>query len=425
VKDRSLLMGCVADDFTGASDAASFLAKGGLRTLLLNGVPDAGEALGDGWQAVVIALKTRTMAKTLAVGASDAAASWLRARGAGLVYEKYCSTFDSTREGNIGPISDRLLEASGAKYSIICPALPVNKRTVSGGHLFVDGVPLHESSMKDHPLTPMWDSDLEALMGPQSKYACFKLGKKELYGEDDAIRRSLEEFGRDKERFYVIPDCVDEADSARIVQLFGDLPLLTGGSGLMGALAAKFGRASLAAAAAPTSAVEGRALILAGSCSKATLEQTECFKASGGSSLRLSPFELLRGTQTLDSIWDFIEKLPGEPVLIYSFDKERSPEETRELGQEKISELLEGMTSRIAEKAIQSGFARLIVAGGETSGAVTKALGFSSFEIGESVAPGVPIMAPTNRRDVRLVLKSGNFGDREFFLKAVRMTGNA
>lgn len=412
-------IGVIADDFTGASDAASFLVKGGLRTVLLNGVPADGDSVPDG-EAVVIALKSRTQETQAAVRDSLAAAAWLKKQGARQLYVKYCSTFDSTPEGNIGPILDGLLETWAVPYTILCPSLPVNGRTVREGRLYVNGVPLDESPMKNHPLTPMWDSDLAVLMEAQSRYGCRKIFRD--YAENtDALREQLQVCMEEAEHFYVIPDYETKEDAAAIVAAFGDLPILSGGSGLLEDLARRIRGGGGADGAADPHTV-GAGLLLAGSCSEATRKQIAYIQKKGVPSLRMDPLRLLSGEQTAEELWQFIRDHDRE-VLVYSSDTPEAVRSAQAAGQEKIAALLEKTTADLAKVAVAHGYTRIIVAGGETSGAVTRALGFDSYIIGESVAPGVPVMIPGGNRNIRLVLKSGNFGQEEFFEKALEMTG--
>lgn len=222
-----LLIGCVADDFTGASDAASFLAKSGMRTMLFNGVPKTEQSYE--MDAAVIALKTRTEETGKAVEDSLEAVKWFQKQDACHIYSKYCSTFDSTPDGNIGPILDAILDECKEKSSIICPALPVNGRTVSQGKLYVNGVPLDESPMKNHPLTPMWESDLGKLMEPQSKYPCIKVTEEIMKGSKEEIEQYIAKESQGKEKFYLIPDYVKDEDAAKIAEVFGDMKVLSGG----------------------------------------------------------------------------------------------------------------------------------------------------------------------------------------------------
>jgi uncharacterized protein YgbK (DUF1537 family) len=417
----NILLGIVADDFTGASDAASFLVQEGIKTILFNGVPDRPLDHDGDDMAVVIALKTRTEEKRLAVTLSGRAFQWLKENGARQLYSKYCSTFDSTREGNIGPIIDHVLETHGYAYTIVAPALPVNGRTVKDGHLLVHGVPLHHTHMKDHPLTPMWDSDLAELLKPQGKYPSLKITHDMLELAKEDILQIVRDFGKDHEHFYVIPDYCDERHANKIVEVFGDLPFMTGGSGLMGELGKKL-RALSAPSGMVESGTEGKAIILAGSCSVATLRQIETYGARSGKSIKIDPIRLADGSQTKEQIWQQIEAAGEESVLVYSSDK---PENVKFAQQsvENAAHMLEQTMAWLARNAEKNGYSRIIVAGGETSGAVTQALGYNAYLIGQSIAPGVPIMVPLENRRLRLVLKSGNFGQEDFFLRAIDMTG--
>lgn len=413
--------GCIADDFTGASDAASFLAEGGLSVQLLNGVP--GEAAGagvkspeEGPQAVVIALKSRTAPVGEAVDESLRAADFLLKRGVRQIYFKYCSTFDSTAEGNIGPVADALMERMGAPFSVLCPSLPVNGRTVRDGILYVNGVPLAESPMKDHPLTPMRESDLTKLMTPQSRFPSHVVTGEELSGGVPSVPEGP---------CYLVPDYENDEDGKRIAEAFGDLPLLTGGSGLLKFLAARLKRETGGSACVPSDGTPGRAVLLAGSCSAATLAQIDRYLKDGHPGVRIDPARVLDGTQTAEEIFAYVKKhtTDTESVLVYSSDRPEKVREIQAAGAEKVSAALEGLTAEIAVRAVKEGFRRIISAGGETSGAVTKALGYDAFWTGGSVAPGVPVMTPVNEPGVRLVLKSGNFGQEDFFSRALRATG--
>ena len=408
------VLGCIADDFTGASDAASFLVKGGMSVCLFNGVPEQAAAAGE-TQAVVIALKSRTQQRAAAVADSLAAADFLLARGVKQLYFKYCSTFDSTAEGNIGPVADALMERTGAPCTVLCPSLPANGRTVEGGSLFVNGVPLHQSHMKDHPLTPMRDCRIDRLMAPQSRYPSRALAREELEGFRAPQGGPC----------YLIPDYSTDGDGARIARTFGRLPLLTGGSGLLEHLAREWTGGTAGKGEIPGGGTRGRALLLAGSCSKATLGQIAWYQAQGKPSFKLDPGALLEGTQTPEDAWAFIaaHQGAGDAVLVYSSDSPERVREYQKLGTERVAALLEGITAGLARRAVEAGFTRIISAGGETSGAVTKGLGFRSYLIGPSVAPGVPVMVPAEAPRIRLVLKSGNFGGEDFFGKALEMTG--
>lgn len=474
--EKRLVWGCIADDFTGASDAASFFVKGGAQTILYNGVPKEDLCDGD-CQAIVIALKTRTMEASAAREETLQAARWLRQQGAGQLYIKYCSTFDSTPEGNIGPVLDALLEEYQIPYTILCPALPVNGRKVMQGHLYVNGVPLHESPMKNHPLTPMWDSSIAGLMKPQSKYPCMNVTKEQYAMPRERVLTDLRAFGEVFSHFYVVPDYETEEDARAIADIFGSLPLLSGGSGILTELArsacreevggnragkdgveqACVGKDSVEQVCAGKDSVgqvcvgldsaeqvcaglnsveqvcvgpncaggagkgEGSAIMLAGSCSEMTRKQIAYAKEHGVAAMKLQPLELLTGEQTLEMLWNFVRDHSGETVLLYSSDAPDQVKQIQETGKLLVAELLEQTIASLAKRAVEAGYTKIIVAGGETSGAVTRALDFDSFIIGESVAPGVPVMIPRKRKSMRLVLKSGNFGQEDFFLEALRL----
>ena len=415
------VLGCIADDFTGASDAASFLVKGGMSVRLYNGIPNHADSLSSDCnnsqeQAIVIALKSRSEERKRAVKDSLNAADFLLDRGVKQIYFKYCSTFDSTPQGNIGPVADALMELTKSHYTLLCPSLPVNGRTVSNGQLMVNGVPLDESPMRNHPLNPMWDCRISKLMEPQSHYPAFTISQAQLtaFSETDFPTTP----------FYLIPDYRTDTDGERIASLFGRLPLLTGGSGLLEHLARSWEHHLPMSGQIPKSPTKGYALLLAGSCSKATLAQIARYQSDGHPCYKLNPKDMLDGRQTLDDAWKFIEShtAAGESVLVYSSDTPEKVKEFQALGKEAVAECLEHATAWLAKKAVESGYTRIITAGGETSGAVTKKLGFSSYWIGESVAPGVPIMVPSGRPDIRLILKSGNFGQEDFFNHAISIT---
>lgn len=417
-----IIIGCVGDDFSGSSDAASFLAGEGIKTLLFNGTPkDDMEDFGEP-TAVVIALKTRTQETSKAVSDTLKAFEWLRENGAEQLFLKYCSTFDSTRKGNIGPVVDSILEKYNIKYTILCPALPVNGRTVVNGHLYVNGIPLNETHMKDHPLTPMWDSDISKLMQPQGKYPCLKINYEMLEKSKEDILKAIEDFGRDKEHFYVIPDYIEGKHAKKIADVFGDLQLLTGGSGLMTELSHRYKNIMGSKPENIPSLPDGRAIVLAGSCSKATLEQIKDFKSRNGKYIKIDPMALMSGAQTKEEIWRYIELANEDAILVYSSDNPENVREAQKAGPQVTSQLLEQTTAYIAKKAVENGFNRIIVAGGETSGAVTKILGYDSYLVGDSIAPGVPVMIPLKNKNIRLVLKSGNFGQKDFFMRAIERT---
>lgn len=418
--ENGLIFGCIADDFTGGSDAASFLSAGGMNTILCSGIPEAGFVLPEGCEAVVIALKSRTQETSAAVSDSLAAVRWLQEHGAKHFYVKYCSTFDSAPKGNVGPIMDAVLEYLDVPCTILCPALPANGRTVKDGILYVNGVPLSQSPMKDHPLTPMWESRIAHLMEPQSRYASLELPSDLLRGRTRELMDAISSFAEGKTHYYLIPDYVDDNDAILLADLFGGYKVLSGGSGILTAVAQslKTNNAAKPASLEPN----GPAIIFAGSCSVATNAQTNDYLSKGGQAVRLENTHLLDGRQTPDRIWKQAQTLKTDAPLIYSWESPEGLKAKRDAQGKALSALIEKTLSEIAAQAVADGTHRIIVAGGETSGAVTRRLGYRAFWIGKSIAPGVPILIPLERPDVRLVLKSGNFGQKDFFSRALTMT---
>ena len=420
---KGLILGCIADDFTGGSDAASFLAAGGMNTILLSGIPASDYVLPSDAQAAVITLKSRTQETSAAVRDSLLAIRWLKEAGASHFYVKYCSTFDSTPQGNIGPIVDAVIEELDAEGTILCPALPANDRIVRNGILYVKGLPLAESPMKDHPLTPMWESRIRLLMEPQGKYDSLEIWSETLHGPDDVLDRQLRELkeaaaANGKKHWYLIPDCCDDRDVSRIVLRFGNLTVLTGGSGILEALAKRYKTKDTP----PVfyQGTEGPAVILAGSCSTATHAQTLWYETHGGTLFRLRDEEVLNGRLTAASIWSQVQN--QNAPLIFSYDSPEGLKRKRNKEGRKLASKIEELLAQTAAEAIQHGVTRIIVAGGETSGAVTKALGYEAYRIGINVAPGVPVMIPLKNPSVRLILKSGNFGQEDFFGRALALT---
>lgn len=417
----SLLLGAIADDYTGASDLASTLAGNGLRVVQTIGIPAADSVLPD-VDAVVIALKSRSIAPAEAVAQSLAAQAWLRERGARHVLFKICSTFDSTAQGNIGPVTDALAERAGS-MPLVCPAFPRNGRTVYQGHLFVGAQRLDESPLKDHPVTPMRDSSLVRLMQAQSLRPVGLLPLSTMAQGLDVVRLAL---GRLREQGCgsVIADAVSQADLELLGRVALEDSLSVGASGiglgLARALASERARGEASSVPTATDPSAG-SLILAGSCSAATLAQIDAAEASMPV-LRLDVLALLEGAKIDSAVTWVREQLRHGPALVAS---SAAPAQVRELqaryGGEKVSALLEGALAEIARQLADQGLSRLIVAGGETSGAVVDRLGIEAFLIGAELAPGVPMLYTLGRHypGLQLVLKSGNFGERDFFTRAV------
>lgn len=415
---QTFKIGCVADDFTGASDIASFFKKAGLETLLINELPKPQMVIPNNIDAIVIALKTRSIKPEAAVRQSLAAFRWLNDAGCQKLYFKYCSTFDSTAKGNIGPVIDAVMEAFQIPCTLLCPSLPVNGRTVKDGILYVDGMPLHESHMKDHPLTPMRRSDIPGLMEGQGKYSCRVISQALLTEQGGNLAEQLEAAGQ---LVYLVPDYYEDQHGLTIAKVFSKYRFFTGGSGLGGALAQVLGKTARPGSEKPLMDTAGAGLILAGSCSAVTLKQIADYQKKHYPSYRVNPQKLINGEESAIKIWRWIEQ-QNETPLIYSSAGADEIAENQMHGKEQVALAIEKLLSALAVMAVSAGRTRIIVAGGETSGAVTKALGFQSFYISESLAPGVPVMIPTEAPHIRLVLKSGNFGQTDFFDRAAVMT---
>ena len=415
-----MLLGCIADDLTGATDLAIMLTRAGMRTLQVMEAPSEGVAF-EGFDAIVIALKTRTCPVDEAVHLSLASADALLARGAKQLFFKYCSTFDSTNAGNIGPVADALLDRLNGGLALVCPAFPTNKRTIYMGNLFVGEVPLAESSMKDHPLTPMRDSSLVRVLQCQTPSRVGLIPYPVVGQGANAIAKAFTAASARGERFVVV-DAINDADLIAIGKAAADHRLITGGSGVALGLPANFIAAGLMqAVAAPTTmrAPAGRAAIIAGSCSEATRGQVAAAKAAGLPAFEVDPMTLRAGAHSGQRIADWAHNQPADrPVLIYSSADPTAVRRAQDqLGRDEAGHIVERALADCATHLVASGFTRLIVAGGETSGAVVGALGVKALEIGPEIDPGVPWTRAVGH-DLVLALKSGNFGAPDFFLKA-------
>lgn len=416
------LLGCIADDFTGGTDLAGMLVKAGMRTVQLIGVPD-GPPPAD-VDAVVIALKSRTSPVGEAVAESLAALHWLREAGCRQFYFKYCSTFDSTPHGNIGPVAEALMGALGTDFTIACPALPANGRTIYQGHLFVGDVLLSESGMCNHPLTPMTDANLVRVLQQQADRKVGLVAYSTVNQGDAAIRERYAAL-RQQGCGFAIVDALSNADLDAIGAASADMPLVTGGSGIALGLPQNFRRDGLLASNAVADALPragGLRAVISGSCSTATQRQVEMMRASFPS-FHVSPLLLARGEDVVAAALDWAGRLIAQqPVLIYAT---ATPEIVRqvqaELGVERAGSLVENALASIARGLVDAGVGQLIIAGGETSGAVVKALAVKGLRIGPEIDPGVPWTSTLNddgKPALALALKSGNFGSEDFFLKA-------
>lgn len=416
-----MLVGCIADDFTGATDVANMLVRGGLRTVQAIGVPE-GKSIAEGADAIVVALKSRTVPAQEAVAQSLAALRWLREAGARQLYFKYCSTFDSTDAGNIGPVADALLDALGERFTIACPAFPAAGRTVFRGHLFVGDMLLSDSPMRHHPLTPMTDANLVRVLGRQTRRKVGLVPHEVVREGPQAIRAGFDRL-RGEGVSYAVTDVVADEDLASIARACADLGLVTAGSGLAAYLPQNFPGRALAANPASLPVLGGPAAVLAGSCSAMTLRQVTHMQA-------VHPSIALDAGADDDpaalAARAFAAALPhleaARPVLVYSSaPAEAVAELQRRHGKEAIAQRIEAAFAALARRLVAHGVRRLVVAGGETSGAVVSALGIRALAIGPQIDPGVPATLALGEPRLGLVLKSGNFGSADFFTKALEV----
>ena len=419
-----LLLGCIADDFTGATDLANTLVRQGMRTVQCIGVPELVNPPPEA-DAVVVALKSRTIPVVEAVRQARAALAWLQAAGARQYYFKYCSTFDSTDEGNIGPVLEALLDDLDADFTVACPAFPANDRTVYRGHLFVGDVLLSNSGMRHHPLTPMTDANLVRVLGRQMDgtvglvpYEVVQRGRRAVEKQLDALRW--------KEHRCAVLDSLRDEHLLTLGAACSDLPLITGGSGMATGLPANFRRQGLLSkedeATASLPASDAPAAVLAGSCSTATHAQVEAMRQHHPA-YHIDPLRLKEEDVVADAQAWAREHMGSEPILIYST---ALPDEVASvqahLGKEEAGMLVEEALADMARWLAEAGVCRLVVAGGETAGAVVSALGVRALHIGPEIAPGVPwTISDDGEEPLYLALKSGNFGNDNFFTQALDM----
>jgi uncharacterized protein YgbK (DUF1537 family) len=413
-------LGCIADDFTGATDLANNLVRSGMRVVQAIGVPTA--PLAAPADAVVIALKSRTIAPEEAVSQSLAALHWLQAQGAQQVYFKYCSTFDSTPRGNIGPVAEALMEALGTDFTIATPAFPDNGRTVFKGHLFVGEVLLHESGMQNHPLTPMTDANLVRVLQAQCRGKVGLIDHKAVAAGAQAVRSRIAQLRSEGVALAVV-DAVSNEDLVRLGPALKELPLLTAGSGVAIGLAPNFGiEPSATASELPRAA--GLRAIVSGSCSLATNRQVRAFVDAGGAALAIDPLRIAAGEDVAgEALAWAAPRLASGPVLVYSTAEAGAIQATQgKLGVEAAGAMVERTLAAIARGLVERGVRQLLVAGGETSGACVQALGIVQMQIGPQIDPGVPWChgrsPAAGGEGVHIALKSGNFGTDDFFTKA-------
>jgi uncharacterized protein YgbK (DUF1537 family) len=414
-----MLLGCIADDFTGASDLANTLAKGGMATVQFVGVP-AGDADRD-CEAGVVALKTRSIPAAEAVAESLAALEWLRAQGCRQFLFKYCSTFDSTPKGNIGPVAEALLDALDAPVAVVCPVFPATGRTLFMGHLFVRDRLLSESGMEKHPLNPMTDPDIRRWLRLQTRGEVGFLAYAVVRQGPAAIQASLAaEAARDHR--LVVVDAVTDEDLIAIGTAAAEHKLISGGSGIAMGLPDNFRRAGLLSGRKAIFAGKlGPGVVLSGSCSPASRGQVIAYLA-GHPGLRVDPDAVMAGEITARAALGFVmERIAQSPIVYSTAEPDAVAAAQARHSREAVAAAIERFFGELAAELVESGITRMAVGGGETSGAVVTALGVDRFSIGPEIDPGVPALAADGKRPVMLALKSGNFGAPDFYAKALRI----
>jgi uncharacterized protein YgbK (DUF1537 family) len=416
-------LGCIADDFTGATDLANNLVRSGMRAVQTIGVPQ-GPPPADA-DAVIVALKSRTIAPAMAIEQSLQALRWLQANGAEQIYFKYCSTFDSTPAGNIGPVAEALMHAMGTRFTIATPAFPDNGRTVFKGHLFVGEALLNESGMQNHPLTPMTDPNLVRVLQAQCRGKVGLIDHRVVAKGPDAIRARMAALQADGVALAIV-DAVSNDDLLRLGPALRGMPLVTAGSGVAIGLPGNWGLAANERATQMPPAT-GRCAIVSGSCSLATNRQVAHFIQSGGHAMALDPLKIASGADVVGDVLAWAVPLldHDQHVLVYSTaDTSAVKSVQSQLGVEKAGAMVEAAIAAIARGLVERGVGQLLVAGGETSGACVQALGIEQMQIGPQIDPGVPwchAQSQVREGGLHIALKSGNFGSDDFFTKAFGM----
>ena len=417
-----MLLGCIADDFTGATDLANNLVRGGMRTVQTVGVPRA--LLKEDADAVVVALKSRTIPAGEAVTQSLAALKWLQQQGCRQIYFKYCSTFDSTPAGNIGPVAEALMHALNCDFTIACPAFPEAGRTVFKGHLFVGDVPLNESGMRNHPLTPMTDANLLRVLQAQMKGTVGLIGYEDVARGPDAIRARMAAL-KSAGVTVAIVDALSNDDLMRLGLALSDMSLVTAGSGVAIGLPQNFSTLATHVDAHKLPRFDGYRAIISGSCSVATNKQVAHFIRSGGAARAIGAVRLAAGEPETERALAWARPLLAQgkgPVLLYSTATPAAVQAIQsQLGAAEAGQLIEHALAEIARGLLDAGVDQLVVAGGEISGAVVQALGIEALRIGAQIDPGVPWTMSVAGKRIALALKSGNFGSDDFFTKAFRV----
>ena len=418
----SVLLGCVGDDSTGSTDLANTLVKNGFRTVQLIGVPEKGLEVPEA-ECIVVALKSRTAPIKEAVDESLQAMEWLQGAGAKQFFFKYCSTFDSTEEGNIGPVTEAMLAACDGDLTIVCPAFPETGRSIYKGHLFVGDALLSDTHMATHPLTPMTDSNLVRFLGKQTGLKVGLVQMSDVAKGADAIRAAFDALKADGVKIAVV-DAIDDANLYAIGEACSDMKLLTGGSGVAMGLPENFRKAGDVGQveAANVPAIAGPEAVISGSCSAATLGQI-AYMEGKQPIWRINPADIAEGKDVVGEVMAWAEPFIGTqcPVIASSAAPEAVKAIQEKFGRMEAGEMIENTFAEIAKQLVEKGVRRLVVAGGETSGAVVNALGVKRLRIGAEIDPGVPCTVSLEAPNLALALKSGNFGGVDFFEKAFKV----
>ena len=418
-------LGCIADDFTGATDLANNLVRSGMRVMQTFGVPTA--PLSSEVDAVVVALKSRTIPAQEAISQSLEALHWLQAQGAEQIYFKYCSTFDSTPEGNIGPVTEALMDALHCKFTIATPAFPDNGRTVFKGYLFAGAVLLNESGMQNHPLTPMTDANLVRVMQAQTQRKVGLIDHTTMAKGTQAITDKIKQLEADGVGVAIV-DATSNEDLKTLGPALKGMALVTAGSGVAIGLPGNWGlQASAKAAALP--APSGFQAIVSGSCSLATQGQVAHYTASGQPSWQFKPLNWtaqdvpaqIKADVAAALAW--AEPLLSQgPVLVYATtDADTLQKVQAKFGREQAGEWMESALAQVCQGLQALGVKQWVIAGGETSGACVQALNITQMQIGPQIDPGVPWCFAPQHTAGHLTLKSGNFGTPDFFTKAFKV----
>ena len=419
-------LGIIGDDFTGSSDIANNLKKSGMQVSMYAGVPTTPPLKKEPTDATVIALKTRTIPIEEAISESLKGLSWLKDYGCEQFIFKYCSTFDSTKKGNIGPVTDAIMEELNTDFTIACPSFPDAGRTVYFGHMFVNGKPLNESGMENHPLTPMTDHNLVRWLDHQTKNNVGLIDFQTISKGANSVKERIESLKTNGYKYAII-DTIKNDDFDIICNGVKDLPFLTGGSGIALGLPKIYkDRGLLSASNFEIPKNNANAIILSGSCSVTTINQINIYKKNNPS-LYVSPDEVINNKDLVEKVFSWIKDNETLSPLVYSSsDTKTVTEKQKQYGQEILADKIENFFELLSKKLVKDNFGTFISAGGETSGAIIKGLGVQELKIGEEISHGVPALwSPhsNGNKPISVTLKSGNFGQIDFFDRALKVFG--